>query len=170
MGLYDDDNEAVTSGALKLLDYWRAKFNAEQLEEAIKTRQPEGAIGLELVSVVSLLDDLLKTYPNHDELKAWRERALAVQKRIDPNASRNDGFDSRCVWHEHSYREAWVGYHCGKLAEQEGDSAFAADCYRTARQKLGYLTGRLDSSERVGDWPPSVPLWIRETSAELENR
>lgn len=170
MGLYDDDNKALTNGPIKLLDYWRAKFNAEQLEEALRTRQAEGAIGLELVGVISLLDDLRKTYPNHEQLTAWRERALAVQKMIDPNASRTDGFDGRCVWHEHSYREAWVGYHCGKLAEQEGDSAFAADCYRTALQKVGYLAGRLDSNERVADWPPSVPVWIRETKAELEKR
>ena len=35
MGLYDEDNKAVTQGDLKLLDYWRAKFNAEQMEGAI---------------------------------------------------------------------------------------------------------------------------------------
>ncbi|MES2459325.1 MAG: hypothetical protein V4671_01990 [Armatimonadota bacterium] len=170
MGLYDQDNKAVTSGALKLLDYWRAKFNAEQLEEALKTRQPEGVIGLELVSAVSLLDDLLKTYPNHEELKGWRERAMAVQAMIDPEASRRESFDGRNLWHEHSYREAYVGYYSGQFAEKEGDSGFAKDGYRTALQKLSYLAGRLEANDRVADWPTSVPAWIRETKAELEKR
>lgn len=170
MGLYDQDNKAVTTGALKELDYWRAKFNAEQLEEALKTRQPEGVIGLELVSVVSLLDDLLKTYLNHDDLKSWRERAVAVQKMIDPEASRRDSFDGRCVWNEHSYQEAYVNYYAGKFAESQGDSASAAGAFRTALQKLNYLSGRLEANERVADWPASVPVWIRETKAELDAR
>jgi hypothetical protein len=170
MGLYDEDNKAVTQGDLKLLDFWRAKFNAEQMEEAIKTRQPEGVIGLELVSALSLLNDLLKTYPNHEALKAWRERAAAVQAMIDPDASRRESFDGRCLWHEHSYREAYVGYYAGQIAEREGDSTFAGDAYRTALQKLNYLHGRLEANDRVSDWPASVTDWVREKKAELDRR
>jgi hypothetical protein len=170
MGLYDADNKAVTAGDLKVLDYWRAKFNAEMLEQAIKTRQPEGVIGLELVGAISLLDDLRKTYPAHEGLKAWRERAAAVQAMIDPNASRSGSFDGRCLWNEHSYREAYVGYHCGQCADAEGDHTFAADCYKTAAQKLGYLQRRIEEGERVENWSPEAIAWVSDTAAAVAQK
>jgi hypothetical protein len=42
-GLYDDDKN-VTGGVLKDRDYWRAKWANERMDEAIKERQPEGAL------------------------------------------------------------------------------------------------------------------------------
>lgn len=167
MGLYDDDNTAVESGDLKERDYWRAKFNAEMLEQALQTRQPEGLIGLELIGALSLLDDLRKTYPNHRDLKAWRERALAVQAKIDSNASRNDSFTSRCQWGHHAYREAYVGYHCGKIAASQGDYALATDCLKTARQKLTFIQGRIADGGTEANWPDEAKSWAVETDAEV---
>jgi hypothetical protein len=162
MGLYDDDNESLASGDIALRDYWRAKFNAEMLEQALKTKQPEGAIGMELISALSLLDELLTIYPSHEDLKTWQARAKAIQAKIDPNFSRGSSFTSRCMWNEHSYREAFVGMHCGDMGAGSDDWELAYDCYRTAGQKLEFLNKRITAGEHVEGWPPETVAWIQE--------
>jgi len=167
MALYSD-NEQATNGDLRVRDYWRARFNAEQLELAIQTRQPEGRIGFELIGAISVLDDLLKAYSNHENLKKWRDRAMAVQKEVDPNADRQAPFTGRCLWLEHSYREAYVGYHCGKLFQDNLEFGEAFDCFRTAGQKLEFLQKRLDTNDHVDGWPTDAVAWIRDISPEVE--
>ena len=98
-GLYAAEAKSQTSGPIKSRDYWQSKFNAEQLEQAIKDHQPEGAIGLMLISDIRLLDDVLKDHPNHAEVKAWKTRAVQVQKMIGDNFNRRDTrFKPGCLW------------------------------------------------------------------------
>src|SRR6185295_18194179 len=85
--LYGDGKD-VTTGDLNSQDYWWSKFDAMMLEEAVKQHQPEGRIGLQLVSYIKRLDDLQKKYPKHVEIKKWKERAEEVRSKIDPNADR----------------------------------------------------------------------------------
>ena len=47
--LYDSDATAVTGGPLLDRDYWRANWDAIRLEDALKERQPEGAM---LIAVI----------------------------------------------------------------------------------------------------------------------
>ena len=165
MGLYDQSDANLNQGELPLLDYWRARFDATMLETAIATRQPEGRIGLELASAIRLLDSLLTRYPRHQELIAWRARAAAVSKQIDQNATRSAAFTGRCLWGEHSYREAWVNLECARVARAEDDAALARDCERTARQKLEYLHRRIAANDNIEGWPPEALAWIRERYA-----
>lgn len=168
MGLYND-NETTTSGDLRSRDYWRARFNADMLEQALATRQPEGRIGYELIGAISVLDDLLKTWPNHSGLRQWRDRAVAVQKQVDPNADRQAPFTGRCLWNEHSYQEAFVGHHCGKLFADNLEYGEAFDCFRTAAQKLEFLSRRLDENDHVDGWPTDIVAWIRQVRPEVES-
>jgi hypothetical protein len=167
LGLYND-NETTTSGDLKSRDYWRARFNAEMLEQALTTRQPEGRIGFELIGAISVLDDLLKVWPNHSSLQQWHERASAVRKQVDPNADRQAPFTGRCMWNEHSYQEAFVGYHSGKLFAAELEYGEAFESFRTASQKLDVLTRRLDENDHVDGWPAEIVAWIRQVKPEVE--
>ena len=75
-GLYDDvDKKAeITSGDLNSQDYWWTKYDMMMLDLAIKQHQPEGSIGLELASTKNRIDSLLKDYPKHEEIKAWKEK------------------------------------------------------------------------------------------------
>ena len=45
-----------------------------RLEDAIKERQPEGAVLIAVIGQIQLLDDLIKKYPNDQELKDWKGR------------------------------------------------------------------------------------------------
>lgn len=167
MGLYDRTDADLLGGELPLLDYWRARFDAAMLDTAIATRQPEGRIGLELANAIRLVDSLLDRYPRHAELLAWRNRAAAVLRQIDPNASRSVAFTPRCLWGEHAYREAWVNVECARVAGAKGDHVLARDCERTARQKLEGLARRVAGSQAAHEWPPEIVAWIRERWAQL---
>ena len=162
MGLYDDDNAAVTTGDLAIRDYWRAKFNDLMLDQALKSRQAEGAIGMELVSAVRLLDGLLAIYPNHADLKKWKQKAVMIQGKIGPDFERSAGFTMNCVWNQHSYQEAYVGYNCGQLFGQQNNWPEAFDCFRTAAQKLDFL------QDKVQDWPPEIAAWVKEKKPEVD--
>jgi hypothetical protein len=165
-GLYDDDATKVTGGDLKERDYWRAKWNSIRLEEAIKERQPEGAIMMELIGDVSLLDDLLKKYPNHEDLKKWRARAGEIQKKINPDANRGESFKAGSLWNEHNYREAYVGLNCGKVAMAEQDWKEARSCLNDAERDFKIMTNRLEQNDRVAAWPPDAAGWVKTASAE----
>ena len=71
-GLYDSDAASIKSGPILDRDYWRAKWDSMRLEDAIKERQPEGAVLIAVIGQIQLLDDLIKKYPNDQELKDWK--------------------------------------------------------------------------------------------------
>src|SRR4051794_21713172 len=72
-GLFADDIKEQKTGDIRLLDYWHAKFEYLKLQEAVKTRQPEGTIAVSLGSFGRDVDELIKKAPMHDELKKWKE-------------------------------------------------------------------------------------------------
>jgi hypothetical protein len=166
-GLYDDDKN-VTSGDLKDRDYWRAKWADERIDEAIKERQPEGAIGMELISQVNLLDGLIKDHPKHEQLQKWKAHAVSIQKKIGEDFNRSDSFKPGCLWNEYAYREAYVGLNCGKVAAADKDWPMAADCFRESAKQLGFLQKRLENNERTANWPPEFVKWINDTKPEVE--
>src|SRR5437016_12260159 len=101
-GLYDDDKK-VASGELNDRDYWQARWDMMMLDLAIKQRQPEGRIGLNLVSTIHNLEDLTKKYPNHEENKKMKGHAEEIEKKIDPNASRSESWKPGCPWDESNF-------------------------------------------------------------------
>jgi hypothetical protein len=166
-GLYDDDATKVTGGDLVDRDYWRAKWNSEQLDIAIQQQQPEGAILLELIGDISLLDDLLKKYPNDDELKQWRAHAVEVKGKIDPDADRGASFKAGSTWAEHNLREAYVGLNCGRAAVKKEDWQTAHSCLQDASRDLDILRERIKNNDRVAAWPPNLASWIKNSSTEV---
>jgi hypothetical protein len=165
-GLYDSDASTVKRGPILDRDYWRAKWNSMRLDDAIKEHQPEGAILIAVIGQLQLLDDLIKKYPNDEDLKKWQTQARAVQAKIDPNANRSDEFKLGCLWSEINYREAYVNYNYAKLAIEQNWEA-ARDGIRYAQQNLEALEQRIKDNDRVNAWPQGAAKWVTDTAAQL---
>src|SRR5258706_13282713 len=80
-GLYADEGKDKTTGDLKDQDYWWAKWDAKMLEHAIKTRQPEGPISINVAVALRRLEPLVKKYPKHEDLKKCQGRFEENQKK-----------------------------------------------------------------------------------------
>jgi len=73
-GLYDSDATSIKSGQILDRDYWRAKWDSMRLDDAIKERQPEGAILIAVIGQLQLLDDLIKNSPTMRTSRSGRPR------------------------------------------------------------------------------------------------
>jgi uncharacterized membrane-anchored protein YhcB (DUF1043 family) len=163
--LYSGDATAMTSGAIKSRDYWQSKFNADQLEQAIKEHQPEGAIAMQLISAVQLVDGLLKQYPNHQELKKWHDRFVQVQQQIGDKFDRSAEFKVGCLWNNDSYMQTYVGYNTAKTALENNDQELAFEMTGLALQKVEWF---LESDDHMQDMTAEEKDWIRKVKPELE--
>ncbi len=162
MGLYDDDRNAVTSGDVLNVLYWQTKFAALKLEAALKGRQPEYAIRGIIPSVVNGCTDVLKTYPNHREVKKWMDFAREIEGKIDPNAAPADFTSGFGQWRDYSYEAGWRFYHLAKMAAASSDWAAAHSHASDACQHLGRTL------ERMAEWPADVQSWVKTSHAEMQ--
>jgi hypothetical protein len=165
--LYASDSTSVKGGDLLDRDYWRAKWDATRLDEAIKERQPEGAILIAVIGQIQLLDELSKTYPNDQDFKTWKAHAVEIQGKIDPNANRRDGFKPGSLWNEINYREAYVNVNYAKVAIDKKDWAAAHDGLNYAQRNLDPLVDRIKKDDRVSAWPDGAAKWVQDSQAEV---
>ena len=95
--------------------------------------------------------------------KAWRTRAKAIQDKLI-RISNGTSFTSRCMWNEHSYREAFVGIHCGDIGAASGRLGPGTRLLQHGqRQKLEFLNKRIKSGEHVeGLARRETVAWIQE--------
>jgi len=162
MGLYDDDKNAVTSGDVLDVIYWQTKFASLKLDAALKGRQPEYAVRGIIPSVVNGCEDVLKTYPNHGDVKKWMDNARAIEKKIDPNAAPGDFTAAFGPWKDFSYESGWRFYHLAGMAAAAGDWAWA---HSYASDAVTHLGRALD---RMAAWPAEVQTWITNAKREME--
>ena len=162
MGLYGDEKKAVTSGDVLDVCYWQTKFAALKLEAALKSRQPEAAIRLLVPDVINSCTDVLKTYPNHEDLKKWRDNALEIQKKIDPNAPPADFKSSFAQWRDYSYEAGWRFYHLAKMAAAADDWGLAHAYASDAGQQFGRTV------DRMAEWPKEVQDWVKSAQSEMQ--
>jgi hypothetical protein len=166
-GLYDSDATSIKSGPILDRDYWRAKWDSMRLDDAIKERQPEGAILIAVIGQIQLLDELIQKYPNDQDLKDWKAHAEDIKGKIDPNANRSDSFKDGCLWGERNYQEAYVNYNYAKLAIQQQNWDAAKDGLNYAQQNFTILQERIKNNDRVSAWPPGAADWVTTTAPEL---
>ena len=162
MGLYDDDNKAVTSGDVLDVVYWQTKFAAMKLDAALATRQPEYPIRLLTAEVVNGCADVLKTFPNHEDVQKWQEKAKAIAAKVDPNAPSADFKSNFAHWKDYAYEAGWRHYHVAKMALADDDKALARS---HASEGVKQLTRAVD---RMVEWPEDVRAWVTSAKAELE--
>lgn len=165
--LYASDSTSVKSGDLLDRDYWRAKWDSIRLDEAIKERQPEGAILIAVIGQTNLLDELIQKYPNYQDLKTWKTHAESIKGKIDPNANRGESFKPGSLWNELNYKEAYVNYNYAKTAIDKKDWAAAHDGLSYASRNLGFLVDRVKKNDRVNAWPDGAAKWVEDTSADV---
>lgn len=162
MGLYDNENEAVTSGDVLDVIYWQTKFAVLKFEQALKTRQPEGAMRLLAADVINSCTSVLETFPNHEDVKKWRQNAIEIEKKIDPNAPLADFKSNFAQWRDFSYEAGWRSYHIAKMAAVDEDWALARS---HAREADTQFTRTL---ERMALWPEDVQVWVRSALTEMQ--
>ena len=165
--LYSDDATSVTGGPLLDRDYWRASWDSMRLEDALKERQPEGAILIAVIGQIQLLDELIKKYPNDADFKKWKARAEEIKAKIDPDADRRAEFKPGCLWNEGNYKEAYVNVNYAKTAIDKQDWAAAKDGLNYAERNLGFLRQRIKNNDRVAAWPPGAADWVTQASEEV---
>jgi|GEM_PF-1630454 len=165
--LYASDATSVKSGDLLDRDYWRAKWDSQRLDEAIKEHQPEGAILIAVIGQAQLLDDLIKKYPNDQDFKGWKAHAEEIKAKISPDANRSESFKPGSLWNEINYREAYVNYNYAKVAIGKSDWAAAHDGLNYADKNLSPLVDRIKKDDRVSAWPSGASKWVTDASADV---
>jgi len=162
MGLYDDDNAAIPSGDVADVMYWQTKFAHLKLEAALKSRQPEHAIRGIIPSVVNGAADVLKTFPNHTDVKAWNDKAKMIDGKIDPNAAPAEFKGDFAHWKDYAYEAGWRHYHVAKMAADKLDWSVAAG---HASDAVTQLTRARD---RMPAWPADVQQFVTQALPEME--
>jgi hypothetical protein len=157
-GLYDDENKEVKKDELNDQDYWWAKFDAMMLELAVKQRQPEGRIGMNLATSLRRLEELAKKYPKHEEIKKWKERAEAVDAKIDPNANRGTGFNPGGPWEEANFAQLWVNLHWAQTAAKVNDYNTASSCMQNVMQNYSIML----QPDRMKNYPEDLKKWVED--------
>jgi hypothetical protein len=163
-GLYDDDAKNVTSGALNDQDYWWTKFDLMMLDLAIKARQPEGHIAVDLASTSRRLGDLTKKFPKHEEIQKWKQRVDEVQAKIDSNADRGKPFGPECPWDEANFAQLWVNLHWAQTAFAAKDYTTAQSCLQNVMQNYEIML----RPDRMKDYPEELRKWVTDSKPEAE--
>ena len=163
-GLYDDEKKDITKGDLNDQDYWWTKFDMMMLDLAVKQKQPEGKIGLNLVSTQKRLDDLIKKYPKHEELKKWKEHADEIQKKINPDADRHADWKPGCPWDEANFAQAWVNYHWGKMQIEDKQISEAKGTWQNVRQNIDIML----KPDRMKDYPEDLRKWMEDKKEDVD--
>jgi hypothetical protein len=164
--LYDDDK--VSSGDIRNMDYWRTKWAMDRMEEAIKSRQPEGAVSLAVGGLMRSLEDLMKHYPMHTGIKKWYEHTQEIEKKISPNANRQESFREGCLWAEGNYEMAYASLNCARMSSEQKIWEDARDWGRMADKNLGFLEDRQKKGERTANWSPEFLTWLKDTRTQVD--
>jgi hypothetical protein len=135
------------------------------LEEAIKTRQPEGRISVNIGSSLRRLNDLEKKYPKHEEIKKWKARFEEVDKKIDPNANRGASFKPGFPWDMSNFAQAWVNFQWGKMAADSGDIQRAVGLYQNVVYNLNLIAER---PELFDTMPEEYKKWAADKRPEAQ--
>ena len=161
MGNDVQTNSAVTTGDLADEIYWRAKFAHLKLEAAIASAQSSQAVANLAASALRRTARVLHAYPNHHDVAAWRERALAVAAQIDlstPPAGLRADFD---CWLDAGYEAGWCSYHLSRMATASRDVRLALSHARDASMQLTRVAARM------GGWPVDVQRFVVSALAEM---
>ena len=164
-GLYGDDAAKVTSGDIDDQDYWWTKFDMMMLDLAMQQRQPEGAISLALASTINRLDELVKKYPNDDELKAWQKKAKDIDAKIDPNA-RNKGtsFNPGCPWDEANFAQIWVNLNHASMKVEAKEDNDALGLLQNVERNLEIML----RPDRMKDYPEELRKWVQDAKPKAD--
>jgi len=162
MGLYDDDKAEMTSGDILDVIYWQTKFAFNKFKAAMAAKQPEGDIRFTLIDVVSGCEDLLKTYPKHNDIQAWLAEAKKIQAKVNPESMPVGWRGDFEAWGQNSYEMAWRAAPIARMAMAIEDYTQAASFGRDA---VTYLN---QAKERMANWSADAKKFVETTLPEME--
>lgn len=163
-GLYGDEGKNAASGELNNQDYWWSKYDAMMLELAIKQRQPEGRIAVNVAVYMRRLDDLIKKYPKHQEIAKWKARAAEVDAKINPDADRSKYFGPECPWEESNFGQLWVNLHWAKVAFDAKDYSTALSCMQNVMQNYQIML----KPDRMKDYPEDLRKYVVDSKPDAD--
>jgi hypothetical protein len=164
-GLYADEGKDKTTGDLKDQDYWWCKWDAKMLEDAIKTRQPEGPISVNVAVGLRRLNELSKKYPKHEDIQKWKKRFEEIQNKLDPNADRGASWKPGFPWDMSNYSQAWVNYHYGKMLMDDNDAEQAYSMFSNVVYNLRLINEHPDLYKEL---PEESKKFIAETKPKAD--
>lgn len=162
MGLYDDDKTSQTSGDILDVIYWQTKFAYLKFKAALAAKQPEGDIRFLLIDIQRGCEDLLKTYPNHADIKAWLEEAKKISAKVDPSSMPQGWRGDFEAWGQHSYEMGWRAAHIARMAAAIEDYS---QTLGFARDAVTYLT---QAKDRMANWSADAKSFVEKTLPEME--
>ena len=165
-GLYEDqDPKNVKSGDINDQDYWWTKYDLMMLDIAMKQHQPEGQIGLDLAITSRRLDDLVKKYPNDDELKTWQKKVNDTIAKIDPNAPRGQGFNPGCPWDESNFAQLWVNVHWAQMQIDANQMQDARGTLLNCQRNLDIML----APDRMKNYPEDLRKWVEDSKPKVDD-
>lgn len=154
----------VTKGDLSSQDCWWTKFDAMILEIALKQRQPEGRIGINIAIALRRITDLTKKYPKHEGIQKWKARFEEIQSKINPDADRRANFGPECPWDEANFAQLWVNVHWIKLLVDAKDWNTAAPLSQNIQQNYKFML----APDRMKDYLEDLRKWVISSKPEAD--
>lgn len=162
--LYPNTDKDLTTGDLNNQDYWWSKFDAMMLDLAIKQRQPEGPISVNVAIALRRLDDLAKKFPKHQEIAKWKAHFTEVEGKISPNADRRVGFTPECPWDESNFGQLWVNLHWAKVAYDAKDYTTALSDMQNVMQNYDIML----RPDRMKNYPDELRKWVVDSKPDAD--
>jgi len=160
MGLYDDENAAVTSGDATGEELFIAKANAWTFYEAVVTGQPREALFWWLPTGLEKINAALAIYPNHEDLLHWKsegERLLQEEERPERPVTWKSGFP----WAQDKFRAGFAALEHARFAHESEDHGVAYVQARKAKTNLA-------DCHSTADWPQDKQALLADGIREAE--
>jgi len=164
VGLYDDNNADTKTGDLNSQDYWWTKFDAMMLDLAVKQHQPEGRIGMNISIALRRMEDLIKKYPKHEGIQKWKKHFEEVQAKINPDASRSEGFTTECPWDESNFAQLWVNVHWMQFLVEQKNWKDAEPLISNIKQNYTIML----APDRMKNYPEDLRKWVVDSKPEAD--
>ena len=108
MGLYDDDDAAVTEGPVDNEKYYWVKVWEKWLGVAMKQRLKESNVKRICEQIVEHADAVLAKFPQHKEMLAAREKASKLIGKIEGYSAGTEFSSVTPGWHQEVWRKGWA--------------------------------------------------------------
>lgn len=148
MGLYDDDDAAISEGPVDNEDFYLAMVHHKWLDVAMKQRMKEDGIKKILETIAGHVAKAQEKFPQHKDLIAWKAKVDKIMGKLDPSTQAWGGNIQAATpgWHQDVYRKGWAdGYYALYLHDQKRTAE--------AKERAGNFVWRIkDSWMKEGDY------------------
>jgi len=139
MGLYDDDDAAVTEGPVDEENYYFAKVWGFWADRAMKKRMNEASVKRIFEKQLEFADAALKKFAQHKELQAMKAKCEKIIGKIEGYSSGVYLRELGGGWHVEVYLKGWANGMYSLYLAENGRKALA-------KERAGDCVWRLQDS------------------------